>query len=315
MRYSQAQVQDIARKLLQDTRAYVTPIGNHELNRHLVYRVDGHTIPVVLKIYYKENRRNREIAAHHYAEAGGVKAPKLLDYGVLESGREWMMYEFVEGTILEDLWPELDDEDLECAFTQIGEQLGKLHRADVFDFFGEWDETGQPNGGTPDFKTCFIRRQESYVETMRQYDLPEEHMLESAIALMRELYVLVDAVQESRLCHRDYDGRNILFVRENGQLCLTGVIDFEQSTPYYAGTDLVNLYRKYFIDSPNLEAAFKKGYEAYMSIDKTFWEIMDYLLLCLGIGICSWSYDDARPHYYEGIRILEFLRIHSKLEF
>ncbi len=315
MRYSHDKVRDVAREILKNPAVTVEPIGNHELNRHLVYRVNGAERPMVLKIYYKENRRNREIAAHKYAELGSVCAPKLLDYGRLPDQREWMLYEFVEGTILEDLWPDLDEEDIVHAFRQIGDQLGKIHATATFDFFGDWNEFGEANERSGSFKECFIRRQESYVKTMREYELPEEQMLESAIALMRDLYVLVDDVQVSRVCHRDYDGRNILFVRRDGQLKLTGVIDFEQSTPYYVGADLVNLYRKYFIDAPELEEAFIQGYESHLPIDDQFKGLMDYLLLCLGIGICSWSYDDARPHYYEGIRILDFLRLHSHLDF
>ncbi len=61
--------------------------------------------------------------------------------------------------------------------------------------------------------------------------------------------------------------------------------------------------------------AFFRGYEKHHKLDPYFMGLRDYLLLCLGIAICSWSYDDARPHYYEGIRILEFLRTHSRLEF
>ena len=316
MQYTHLEMQQIIADIFSSQQCKIVPIGNHDLNRHLVYKVLLPEDTYVIKFYYKWNRRNREIAAHKVIESiTDVKVPKMIDYGTLEDGREWMAYEFIEGQMLEDIQPDLDEYELERLFEEMGEQLGMIHSAKQFDYFGDWDENCKSIHEITSFKQCFIRRQESHVQTMRKFALPEKRMLESAIALMREFYCILDPIHESRLCHRDFDGRNILVVKGRLKWEISGIIDFEQSSPYYTGSDIVNLYRKYFIDNPGLEAAFFRGYERFQKIDPYFMSLKDYLLLSLGIAICSWSYDDARPHYYEGIRILEFLRMHSRFEF
>ncbi len=316
MDYTQEDMRKIISDIFDSNQCRIMPIGNHDLNRHLVYKVMLPSDTYVIKFYYKWNRRNREIAAHKVLESySEVKLPKLINYGVLEDGREWMAYEFVEGHMLDEVQPDLDVYELECLFEEMGEQLGKIHGSKQFDYFGDWDENGKSLHDITSFKQCFIRRQESHVQTLRKFALPEKRMLEAAIALMREFYCILDPIHESRLCHRDFDGRNILVIKGRLKWEISAVIDFEQSSPYYTGSDIVNLYRKYFIDSPNLERAFFTGYERFHKLDPYFVSLKDYMLLSLGVAICSWSYDDARPHYYEGIRILEFLREHSRFEF
>jgi len=316
MQYTLQEMQHIIANIFNTNQCKIVPIGNHDLNRHLVYKVILPEDSYVIKFYYKWNRRNREIAAHKVIESlTDVKVPKMINYGTLEDGREWMAYEFIEGHMLEDIQPDLDAYELDSLFEEMGEQLGKMHAAKQFDYFGDWDENGKSLHDITSFKQCFIRRQESHVQTLRKFALPEKRMLESAIALMRELYCVLDSIHESRLCHRDFDGRNILVVKGRLKWEISGIIDFEQSSPYYTGSDIVNLYRKYFIDTPELETAFYRGYERFHTLDSYFVSLKDYLLLSLGVAICSWSYDDARPHYYEGIRILEFLREHSRLDF
>ncbi len=316
MEYTLKEMQKIIADIFSSPLCRIVPIGNHDLNRHLVYKVMLPEDTYVVKFYYKWNRRNREIAAHKVLESiTDVKIPKMINYGTLEDGREWMAYEFVEGHMMEDIQPDLDAYEMDRLFEEMGEQLGKIHSAKQFNYFGDWDQNGNRIHDVISFKHCFIRRQESHVQTMRKFALPEKRMLESAISLMRELYCILDPVHESRLCHRDFDGRNILIVKGRHRWEISAIIDFEQSSPYYTGMDIVNLYRKYFIDNPSYEMAFFRGYEKHHKLDPYFMGLRDYLLLCLGIAICSWSYDDARPHYYEGIRILEFLRTHSRLEF
>ena len=316
MNYSEQEMQKIISEIFDTIQCKISPIGNHNLNRHLVYKVTLPEDTYIIKFYYKWNRRNREIAAHKVLESStDVKLPKMISYGVLDDGREWMAYEFIEGCMLDEIQPDLDEYELEYLFEEMGEQLGKIHSAKQFNYFGDWDENGQSLHEITSFKQCFIRRQESHVQTLRKFALPEKRMLEAAIALMREFYCILDPIHQSRLCHRDFDGRNILVVKGRVRWEISGIIDFEQSSPYYTGSDLVNLYRKYFIDFPNLEKAFFVGYERFHQLDPYFVSLKDYMLLCLGVAICSWSYDDARPHYYEGIRILEFLRAYSRFEF
>ncbi len=316
MEYTREQIQAIAAEIFSCDQVTVEPIGNHNLNRHLVYKVLMPEDTYVIKFYYKWNRRNREIAAHKILESiTTVKIPRMINYGTLADGREWMAYEYIEGHMLEDIMPTLGEYELEQLFEEIGEQLGQIHAAKQFDFFGDWDENGKRIHRSISYKQCFVKRQESHILTLRQFALPEKRLLESAIKLIREYYGILEPIHESRLCHRDFDGRNILVVKGRHRWIVSGIIDFEQSSPYYTGSDLVNLYRKYFIKSADLEHAFLGGYNRFERIDPYFMSLRDYLLLCKGVAICSWSYDDARPHYYEGIKLLEYVRRNSRFKF
>lgn len=53
------------------------PIGNHQLKRHLVYKLTSGTEEYVVKIYYKKNRWNREIASLKLFEHTEVLAPRI----------------------------------------------------------------------------------------------------------------------------------------------------------------------------------------------------------------------------------------------
>ncbi|MBW9156689.1 hypothetical protein [Clostridium tagluense] len=78
LNYSDGHIKEIVSKLLNEN-IEVVPIGNHELQRHLVYIVKNESgIIGVVKIYYKKNRWNREVASLRVLEESGVKAPKIL---------------------------------------------------------------------------------------------------------------------------------------------------------------------------------------------------------------------------------------------
>ncbi len=121
MQYTLKEMQDIVADIFSTKQCKLVPIGNHDLNRHLVYKVLLPEDTYVIKFYYKWNRRNREIAAHKVLESvTDVNIPKLINYGVLDDDREWMAYEFIEGHMLEDIQPDLDEYELDYLFEEMG---------------------------------------------------------------------------------------------------------------------------------------------------------------------------------------------------
>jgi len=102
--YSDNEAKDIISKLL-NKNIKITPIGNHELKRHLVYSVKSEDeIIGVFKIYYKKNRWNREVASLKFLDGSGIKAPKILSLGKLEDGTEWLFMKYMEGEIFEKIF-------------------------------------------------------------------------------------------------------------------------------------------------------------------------------------------------------------------
>lgn len=70
----------------------IEPIGNHELERHLVYRLSCDSKDYVIKLYYKKNRWNREVASLKLFSNTEVLVPRIVDYGVFDNGLEWLIY-------------------------------------------------------------------------------------------------------------------------------------------------------------------------------------------------------------------------------
>ena len=72
------------------------PMGNHELERHLVYTIICEGGVYALKLYLKSDRWNREVANLRRFAGTDVLAPGIVDYGVFENGVEWLVSDFVE---------------------------------------------------------------------------------------------------------------------------------------------------------------------------------------------------------------------------
>ncbi|KRQ86179.1 hypothetical protein ABG79_02020 [Caloramator mitchellensis] len=47
------------------------------------------------------------------------------------------------------------------------------------------------------------------------------------------------------------------------------------------------------------------GYNKYSSIDTVFFERLDYYLLRMGFGICSWTFNAAPEYYKQGMELIK----------
>jgi aminoglycoside phosphotransferase len=99
LHYTEKEIKDMARSIVGEI-SFIKAVGNHELGRHLVYHVKAKSGPsIILKLYYKKDRRSREIASLRLLSGSGVKCPSLLDYGILDDGTEWATTEYLEGEV------------------------------------------------------------------------------------------------------------------------------------------------------------------------------------------------------------------------
>lgn len=306
LQFTEKEIREQVESILHKQIAALQPIGNHHLKRHLVYKVTLESGEIVIyKVYYKTDRRNREIATLKKLTGSQVRCPALLKYGYLNDGTEWLLMTALEGVTLEQVQNTIAFTNQLKIFQAMGEELGKLHSFARFDFYGNWDEDGRPLGVKPDYGVSIRERLDTYALEIRRQGLAEEKMLLDAIHLLKDHVHCLTSVKEFHLVHNDFDGRNILVQQNDGEWELSGVIDFEGCSPGNTERDLVNLYHRYFIDDPEAERAFLAGYAPYCTVDEAFFTRLPVYLLNLGVGICSWGHEQAIDYYFEGVGLVE----------
>lgn len=303
--YTEGQIKKITESIFKRD-VHVKPIGNHELKRHLVYHVtsaDG--LSAAFKIYYRKNRWNREVAALNILCGSNVLCPHILGYGTLEDGTEWIATEYIEGKSFEKVKDLIKREDMIEIYMDIGRELGKIHNKRIFKYFGNWDENGNSIDKIEEYITYFKGQVDIVLSDLFKQHLPDEELQKKcSLKLLDNLHVIRD-VKEARLCHNDFNERNMLVKYSNGKWRLAAVLDFEQCIPSDRYKDLADIYEPLCIEDYEYGEAFREGYEEYMSIDDGFYKKKDIYRLFTGLWICSWAFKYAPDYYKTGIKLLE----------
>ena len=295
-------------KILGTNNFIIHSIGNHNLGRHLVYRIESpFREPFIYKQYCKKNRRARELTALQKLEFTDVPCPRIKSYGVTEHGIEWIMLSCLEGNMLDNFWDQLNKLQKRDVFFQMGSILSAMHSVEKYDQFGYWNEKGECSYEIHDYYTEFCRRNETVFRQLENQYLPDKSLLEKAVSAIKNHSVMVKEIKESRLTHQDYDGRNIMVSIEGNNARISGVLDFEQSSAGNTEIDLSDVYSRYFLKSDEFEAQFIEGYHKNLPIDPNFYHRLPLYLLCKGVTICSWSYMKAPDYYREGIELIRLM--------
>jgi len=306
MTYDENYIRSIIKKLFSMDLKEIRSIGHYELNRHYVFYIRlNNGQKIVFKIFGIKNRMPREIASLSLLKNSTLKCPKYFKYGVLDDGNEWMIYEYIEGEALDNLLNTLTLEQLKKIFLEIGQELGKIHSIKTFNFFGDWDDKGESMYNIKDYYTYFVKSFEFQLCELMQQNIDDKGILIEAAEKIKRNFNLIEDIKESRLCHNDFDGRNILIICQNGEYKVNGIVDFEQSFPGNIEMDIARLYFRYFLENKDIEKSFFEGYKKYISIDDGFFERLDYYLLRLGFGICCWTYYKAPEYYKQGLELVK----------
>ncbi len=297
-------VKDIAAQELKTEIVEIVPCGNHDLNRNLVYRVFIEGASYIIKVFYKAFKVDRELQVIPlFAEDNPLR---ILAHGVMENGYEWLMYNYVDGWLLDHIIDDLDLDELRAIFHQIGKRTAQLHVAKTYDYFGDWQIDKQSQ--LQNYKTFIIEDSERMAENVLSQDLKGFDCLKEAIEKMRCEYVHVRELKVGRLCHRDLDGRNILIkVSLTEGLKLEAFLDFEKCVVFNEYLDIIGFYRRYFIDQPKLIEPFFKGYREILDVDDAFNKELKFNLYRAGIDICSWAMDVSEEFFYDTIKYLKKL--------
>lgn len=306
LQFTEKEITEQVENHLEECVIALQPVGNHHLKRHLVYKVTlASGAKVVYKVYYKTNRRIREIATLKHLAGSLVRCPTLLKYGNLTDGTEWLLMTALDGMPFEQVYQTMDHFNQMQIFREMGEELGKLHSYTTFDFYGQWDEEGRPLGVQLDYAVGFHRNLDFEVQEIERQQLPEKELLLEASRRVRDHADLLTNVKEYRLVHNDFDGRNVLVHQRHGAWELSGVIDFESGAPGHREKDFISLYHKYFLDHPAAERAFFASYTQYCTVEDAFFTRLPVYMLKLGVGICSWANEQAPEYYVDGVVLVK----------
>lgn len=303
--YQEEKVKEVVQHLTKK-RVSLQPVGNHYLDRHLVYHISCENgISAIFKLYFKKNRWNREVASLKLLAESDVLCPKLLGYGILDDQTEWILMDYFKGKPYEQVQHLINEENKLDIYSELGRELGKIHSYKSFDFFGNWDENGKSINHITKFSDFFIPHVNTIYNEIYKQTLPDQDLLLRGIEYLKNHYHLLEQVKSSVLCHNDYGDRNALVRWERGQWRLSAVIDFEQSLPADQDKDLT-----YFLDilesrNTAYANAFKTGYEAVLPIQSSYDMKREFYLVYTGLYICSWAFKNAPEHYAEGIALLK----------
>lgn len=306
LEFTEREIAEQVEEILYQRVFTVQPVGNHYLKRHLVYKVTLESKETVIyKVYYKTDRRNREIATLRALTGSRVQSPALLRYGNLPDRTEWLLMSMLEGVPFEQVQASIPPADQLEIFRAMGEELGKLHSFAAYDFYGPWDEAGRPLGAKPPYAESIRRSLRLCAEEIQRQGLAERDLLLEAVRRLQGYIQLLADVREFRLIHRDFDGRNVLVEQRDGKWLVSGVIDFEGAAPGDPLIDVVNMYHRYFLEHVEAEAAFLVGYSRYCTVPKDFCRWLPVYLLREGVGICSWAYEQAMDYYLYGVALVK----------
>ncbi|HAS73579.1 MAG TPA: hypothetical protein DCS67_05490 [Clostridiales bacterium UBA8960] len=304
MREMMDATKEIFREYIKEDVIEIMPCGNHDLNRNWVYKVTTDQQKYIIKLFYKPNKRIRELTVVPMLEA--INPLRVIHTGEWTSGHEWIIYNHIEGWLLDHIIDEMDLDQRRYIFNKIGHMTALFHALNTFDHFGDWNFEKQ--SPVMDYKQFVISDCERMIENIKNQNLPDMDILNKAIEIVRAEYENIRNLKVARLCHRDLDGRNILIkVSASEGLKLEAFLDFEKTVMGNEYLDIIGFYRRYFMDEPKLIEHFFAGYESVLPIDESFNQELRFNLYRAGIDICSWALDVSDTFYYETVNYLKRL--------
>lgn len=303
-RFTRKEMQKIISEIM-DREVQVLPIGNHELRRHLVYRVIADNDEFVFKYYYQKNFGNREIASLKSLEGSTVHIPKIVSYGQFGNNREWLLMNNIKGMPLIKIIHHIPHKKQLELFMKMGAELSSMHNYKSFDFFGEWNEDCVPIKEHTNFLDAFMDSSEKTFSALDKKNLPNVTLLQKGRSIIMEQKDIFLNVTTPQHTHLDYDPRNVLVRKIDGEWHLTAVLDFEQSKPWDKEADFVHLYLKHFYDDAELEEAFMEGYLRNSTLSPEFNEKLNLYMIHQCLSICTWAFQNAPEYYKKAINVLK----------
>lgn len=298
-----SEIIDIIHRVFKEDIVKIKPCGNHDLNRNLVYIVETQSQKVVIKFYSKKGKRIREIETLQMLPWSKLH---VLAIGISNDDKEWLIYNYIEGVMLDAVYQNLCEANKATLFFEIGTELGRLHSSKTFDYFGDWHD--EKKSDVSMYKAFVEADTNRIIKNIRIQELPHKEILLKAATIAEDAYHEIEHLKHGCLVHRDFDGRNIILKKDiDGFYRFQATLDFEKCVSFSPLYDVAGLYRKYFILEPHLVEHFFKGYFKTMTWDDSYKGALRFQLYRMGLDIGSWSLQVSEAYYNETIRFLSQL--------
>ena len=293
-RYNRIQMKEIINGIMKE-ECEVLPIGNHELNRHLVYSVNTNDESYVFKYYYKKEVAENEILALKIVNDIDIPKPRLLDYGYIDGDREWLLMDKVDGYPLFKVFKVIKSNNLKYIYFKMGEYLAKIHKSTCT------SSCGYIKDSKAKVKKCseyFEKLNEEYIVKIKSKGYIKDEVIKKAVDFYYANLELLDSVKEFSFCHNDYDGRNILVRRSEEKWVISAILDYERSMYMDRTSDfcLIHLNNFYFDDT--YKEDFYSGYTSILELKKDFDRYLEYYLLVHCLKMYSWS-ESVAPELFK----------------
>lgn len=287
----------------------ITPIGNHQLKRHQVYRLKVQDKILVLKLYHIANKWSRELSALKILATSDSNVPIVKDHGI-EKDIEWLLYDYTDGIILNNVMDELSKDNLKDIIYDAGQQLGKIHSYKIFDNYGRLSPDLTYYMKYDRYSDYFSHEIQRVFKNVDKFQHKECKLIEESKYRLLKLYSKLDEMNiKARLCHNDYDGRNILVDKRAEKYNIKKIIDFEQSDIGDSDRDIIFSHTRLCRDNKEFIKIFDKGYSKYCDVNPAIIEAKTRIYnLLRGLSICGWAQVVDPKHYQEGIQILRDIK-------
>ncbi|MFX1337189.1 MAG: dihydrodipicolinate synthase family protein [Promethearchaeota archaeon] len=222
-----------------------SPAGNYHFDKQ-----NPPIIPVGNLIYYDESK-------------------KLIPYifTVQEYIHGKTLHKLLEQNIIEDFNLELSTSKFINLFVKLGETLGKLHQIKFSSFYENIYEIGEKNGKI--WSEIFHNRLNIEIQEAKKNKL---NNIEEIKEFFKDNETLIEEENEAVLIHNDFHSKNIIVKDDVGSIKINGIIDFDNWGIGVKAEDFVKIthWDLEFLDQPEFNKAFYRGYHTYQKIDRDF---------------------------------------------
>jgi aminoglycoside phosphotransferase (APT) family kinase protein len=162
-----------------------------------------------------------------------IPMPEVIAVDVSYQKYPWryLIKTYLPGEEWNTILPQLDAQEREAAYRQMGNAIAELHTI-RFESFGEVDGEGAIGPGQT-FHDALVARVHSTVRNREHQDI--------LLNLLDANADLFTAVTQARLTHEDLHKFNILFRRENDDWQLATILDFDKALAGHHEIDLAKL--------------------------------------------------------------------------
>jgi len=226
--------------------------------------------PLVLKVYpvaFPWKMRKEVTVSTLLRDRLRAPTPRILlaDDSKSLLALNFVVMEKLEGENLLGLEKDLTDDQISYAYRRMGEVLRELHQIsmEAFGYIGPQGVWTAHSNNHAYVTSQFDRKLKEFI------DRGGDPALARRVArFVSEREHLLHACTAPVLCHNDYHARNVLVVRSNSDLRLTGVLDFENA---HAADPLMDLAKTLYC-APEVDdakrAALLNGYGPF---ERTHW--------------------------------------------